>query len=96
MVNDWQTRLDKYGYLITFSAATAAALPRANRKAEGHFGKLNDEFGSTHSAACSLDPTARRLVLAASPAQQRPACRQQLTATHKCDHRLIRFCKDSK
>jgi hypothetical protein len=47
-------------------------------------------------ARYSLDPTAGRLFLAAGPAQQHLARRQQLIATHERDHRLIRFRQHSK
>jgi hypothetical protein len=61
---------------------------------EGHLSRLSAT--PQVPALLSLNPAAGRLVLAARPAQQLPACRQQITATHERDHRLIRFCKDTK
>jgi hypothetical protein len=42
-----------------------------------------------------LDPAASGLAPAARPVQQHPACRQQLTASQRCDDGLVQFCKDA-
>ena len=91
---------------LTLSAATSAALPgppneiRANRKAERHFEKLNDKFGTAHREILSRrspDLAARRLLLTASSLQQHFTCRHQFTATQRSDDDgLVRLRKDTK
>ena len=62
-------------------------------KAGPFFCSGQEKPGRNPSAALarSPDPTARRLALAASYAQQLFACGHQFTATHERDRRLIRL-----